>query len=59
MRLLLISDTHGKLGIINELVAQVRADASKKELIWTLYYKKMDSVRYETQSCEILLIGES
>jgi hypothetical protein len=59
MRLLLISDTHGKLGIINELVAQVRADARKKELIWTLYPKKMDSVRYETQSCEILLIGES
>jgi hypothetical protein len=27
MRLLLISDTHGKLGIINELVAHVRVDA--------------------------------
>jgi len=27
MRLLLISDTHGKLGIINELAAHVRADA--------------------------------
>ncbi len=26
MRLLLISDTHGKLGIINALVAHVRAD---------------------------------
>ncbi len=27
MRLLLISDTHGRLGIINELAARVRADA--------------------------------
>jgi len=27
MRLLLISDTHGKLGVINDLAAQVRADA--------------------------------
>ncbi|NOY68104.1 MAG: hypothetical protein GXP53_01230 [Deltaproteobacteria bacterium] len=27
MRLLLISDTHGKLGIINELARHVRADA--------------------------------
>ena len=27
MRFLLISDTHGKLGIINELAAQIRADA--------------------------------
>jgi predicted phosphodiesterase len=27
MRFLLLSDTHGKLGIINELVADVRADA--------------------------------
>ena len=27
MRFLLISDTHGKLGIINELAHHVRADA--------------------------------
>ncbi len=27
MRLLLISDTHGKLGIINELADRVKADA--------------------------------
>jgi len=27
MRFLLLSDTHGKLGIINELAAVVRADA--------------------------------
>jgi hypothetical protein len=27
MRLLLIRDTHGKIGIINELAAHVRADA--------------------------------
>ena len=27
MRLLLISDTHGKLKIINDLAAQVNADA--------------------------------
>ena len=27
MRFLLISDTHGKLGIINELVAETQADA--------------------------------
>lgn len=27
MRLLLISDTHGKLGVINELSARLQADA--------------------------------
>jgi predicted phosphodiesterase len=27
MRFLLISDTHGKLGVVNELAAIVRADA--------------------------------
>ena len=27
MRFLLLSDTHGKLGIINDLAADVRADA--------------------------------
>ena len=27
MRFLLISDTHGKLGIINELVAETQTDA--------------------------------
>ena len=27
MRLLLISDTHGRLGVVNELAARVQADA--------------------------------